>query len=74
MDVYANSGLTSPGTTPASSIGRNTIKSNTGYDLINLMPAGIVKAENNFWDHTDPASILSIDVSGSADVTPVGTP
>jgi len=74
VDVYANSGLTGIGVTPASSIGRNTIKSNTGYDLINQMTAGIVKAENNFWDHTDPASILSIDVSGAADVTPVGTP
>jgi len=74
IDVYANSGLTGPGAIPVSSIGRNTIKGNTGYDLINQITGGTVKAENNFWDHTDPPSILSIDVSGAADVSPVGTP
>jgi len=75
VNIYANGMVTGPTAAPVPSIGRNTITGNGGYDLINLLPGApqpVVKAENNFWDHTDVASVLSADVSGAADVDPLG--
>jgi len=75
VNVYANGMVTGPTAVPVPSIGRNTIMGNGGYDLINQLPGTpkpVIKAENNFWDHTDVASVLSSDVSGAADVDPLG--
>jgi len=75
VNIYANGMVTGPTAAPVPSIGRNTITGNGGFDLINQMPGTpqpVVKAERNFWDHTDVASVLSSDVSGAADVDPLG--
>jgi len=57
------------------SCGQNTFQGNGVADLINniaVSPQPVVKAENNFWDHSDVASVLANDVSGSVDVDPLG--
>jgi len=57
------------------SCGQNTFQGNGVADLINniaVSPQPVVKAENNFWDHSDVASVLANDVSGNVDVDPLG--
>jgi len=60
------------------SYGENTFQGNGGaggIDVVNRLigtPQIVLKAENNFWDHTDVSSVLSHDVSGSVDVDPLG--
>jgi len=60
------------------SYGQNTFHLNGGsgnIDVINSLigtPQTVLKAENNFWDHTDVSSVLSNDVSGNVDVDPLG--
>ncbi len=54
-------------------IGGNTIQGNSPYDLIN-QTGSTVKAKFNYWDHTTVENVLLLDVSGSADVDPLGTP
>jgi hypothetical protein len=60
------------------SYGQNTFQNNGGAggrDVVNEFsgtPQVTIKAENNFWDHTDVSSVLSNDVSGSFDVDPLG--
>ena len=52
------------------SMGRNTIRGNTPYDVIKKT-AATVKAENIYWDHAAAVDVLQYDVSGSVDVNPL---
>jgi len=67
-----------PGAIAVSSYGQNTFQTNGGAggrDVVNAMigtPQPVLKAENNFWDHSDVASVLSNDVTGNVDVDPLG--
>jgi PKD repeat protein len=58
------------------SYGQNTFQGNGGgHDVVNRLtgtPQAVLKAENNFWDHSDVSSVLSNDVTGSVDVDPLG--
>jgi PKD repeat protein len=59
----------------APSAGQNTFNGNGVADFINEIsesPQPAVKAENNFWDHSTVADVLANDVSGAADVDPLG--
>jgi hypothetical protein len=59
----------------APSAGQNTFNGNAVADFINEIsesPQPAVKAENNFWDHSTVADVLANDVSGAADVDPLG--
>jgi len=56
-----------------SSKGFNILKGNHGKDLVN-QTGDTVKAENNIWDHSIPADVLSNDVNGLIDIKPLGIP
>ncbi|UCH62082.1 MAG: right-handed parallel beta-helix repeat-containing protein [Fidelibacterota bacterium] len=71
LDVHRHNLLSGPGTVAAPSVGGNTLNGNIPYDLTNLS-GDTVKAEYNFWDHSTVAEVLSNDVSGPADVDPLG--
>ena len=73
LDIHRNGLHTGPGTEPAPSAGGNTLRGNLPYDLANGS-SHTVKAENNLWDHTTVPEVMAIDVSGPADVDPLGSP
>jgi len=73
LDVHRNGLHSGPGTEAVPSAGGNILQGNTPYDLTNNS-GHTVKAENNLWDHTTVGEVISNDVSGPADVDPLGSP
>lgn len=71
LEIHRHGLLSGPGTAPAPSAGGNTLNGNSPYDLTNRS-SDTVKAEGNFWDHSTVAEVLANDVSGPADVDPLG--
>ena len=64
-----------PGAVATSSCGQNTFQGNVGRDVVNALtgtPQPVLKAENNFWDHSTVAEVQSLDVTGNVDVDPLG--
>ncbi|MBD3257612.1 DUF1565 domain-containing protein, partial [candidate division GN15 bacterium] len=74
-----SSGSVDLGSGTVASPGGNTFQNNGGFDLVN--ETGLeIKAEGNFWDHTDSTEIDTLDISdddenaarGAVDFVPVG--